>query len=610
MCHRKVNILRFASLLVAIAVLLSALGGLTVFAADEGTCGKDLKWSYSGTTLTIKGSGAMKNYNEVNKAPWYKYKDEITTVILPEKLESIGILSFYDCTSLKSVVIPNNVKSIGDKAFYNCNALRTVVFGNNLKTIGRASFYKCEKLASVTFPNSLETIGDKAFYFCRSIVTLTIPEGIKSLGKQAFTYCESLLRVEIKAKIKTLPEWCFYGCTSLSEIKLSDTITNIDPYAFKRCENLVTIYCSDKDGVAKNIREQVADDLPYFEENGVVAPGQLGDSTQSSDIETDKKNNFVSQTTTSVQTQGGATVVTQVQSNADKGKDNRYSVNLTITVEGEDGWYDAILMVRKQLADINDSYSSDHVLDYIKITLYLKGVDKVNEEFLKELAGRNITLEVISQNGSVWLVDCSQLKFEDVKSDTGISSVVTEATDKAKDKLGTDNCYEVEFESSTNINTNVVITLPKPAATGNAFLYEVKFGGRYKLVQSSVVDSSGNARFYLSSINKNGKYVIGINVPGESVDNVIIPDEASDPFGAIARLEKIEYVPAGPRTLAGFTVGEFTLILLGVLLFIAIVVGICVYMIFKNRKQQPAFVQGFIKKAESGKKLFKKHNKK
>jgi hypothetical protein len=590
MCHKKVNILRFASLVIAIAVLLSALGGLNVFAAQEGTCGKDLKWSYSGTTLTIKGSGAMKNYNEVNKAPWYKYKDQITTVILPEKLESIGILSFYDCTSLKSVVIPNKVKSIGDKAFYNCTGLRTVVFGSGLKSIGRAAFYKCEKLASVTFPNSLEKIGDKAFYFCSSIVTLTIPESVTSLGKQAFTYCESLIRVEIKAKIKTLPEWCFYGCTNLSEVKLSDTITNIDPYAFKRCDELVAIYCSDKDGVAKKIRDQVAEDLPYFEENGVVNSGNLGDSTQNTIIETDKKDNIVSQTTTSTQTQDGATVVTQVQSNANKGKENHYSVDLTITVEGEDGWDDAILMLRKKLAEINDSYSSDHILDYIKITLYLKGVDEVSEDFLKELSGRNVTLEVITMGGNSWEVDCEDLHHTDVKDDTNVNYTLTDAPNKAKDKLGTDNCYKVTFDSNSKLNTSVVISLPKKDANGKAFLYQVS-GGKYKRIQGTIIDSNGNARFFLSSINKNGKYVVGVNVPGESFDDVIISDQASDPFGAIARPEKIEYVPAGPRTLAGFTIGQFSLIVLGVVAFIAIVIGICMYMISKNRQKQFAFMK-------------------
>lgn len=610
MCHKKVNILRLLSLLVAIAVLLSALGGLNVSAAESGKCGEKLEWSFSGSTLVISGKGAMNNYDEQNKAPWYDFREEITTVILPKGLESIGVLAFYDCTALKAVVIPEGVTIINNKAFYNCTALKTVTMPNSLKTIGKAAFFDCGKLAFVTLPQGLEKIGDKAFYLCRSLVTLTIPETVENLGEQAFAYCESLLSVDIKAKIDEIPAWCFYGCTSLMEIKLSSTVKQVDSYAFGRCNSLNTIYSSAGEDVANKIKKQIVNDLPSFASGGSIIMGELSDVIETTQTETDKKGNEVQNTNTSVETVGGGTLVSQVQTTIDKGKSESHLVLLTLTIESKSDWDKAILAVREKLFEINSNYATAGELEYLKITLYLKGVDKVNEDFLKELAGRNIILEVISKNGSTWLVNCLDLKFEDVKSDTGISSVVTEATDKAKDKLGTENCYEVEFESSTNINTNVVITLPKPAANGNAFLYEVKFGGRYKLVQSSVVDSSGNARFYLSSINKNGKYVIGINVPGESVDNVIIPDEASDPFGAIARLEKIEYVPAGPRTLAGFTIGEFTLILLGVLLFIAIVVGICVYMIFKNRKQQPAFVQGFIKKAESGKKLFKKHNKK
>ncbi len=606
MRSKKVNIMRFASLLVAIAVLLSALSGLTVYAADEGSCGENLKWSYSGTTLTITGKGAMKNYNEVNKAPWYEYREKITTVILPEKLESIGVLSFYNCTALKAVVIPEGVTTINNKAFYNCTALKTVTMPSSLKTIGKAAFFDCGELAFVTLPQKLESIGDKAFYLCRSLVTLTIPETVKSLGEQAFSYCEGLFSVNIKAKIEEIPAWCFYGCSSLIEIELSETIEEVDSYAFGRCNSLNTIYSSASKKVANKIKKQIVSDLPAFAAGGSIIMGELSGVIETTQTETDKKGNEVQNTNTSVETVGNGTLVSQVQTTIDKGKSESYLVLLTLTIESENDWDKAILAVREKLFEINSDYATLGELEYVKITLYLKGIEKVSEDFLKELAGRNIILEVVSKNGSTWLVNCLQLKFEDVKSDMGISSIVTEATDKAKDKLGTDNCYEVKFESSTNINTNVVITLPKPAANGNAFLYEVKFGGRYKLVQSSVVDSQGNARFYLSSINKNGKYVIGINVPGENIDNIIIPDEASDPFGAIARLEKIEYVPAGPRTLAGFTIGQFTLILLGVLLFIAIVVGISVYMIFKNRNQKPKFVNGFIEKVESGAKLFKK----
>lgn len=609
MCHKKVNILRFTSLLLVIAVLLSAFGGFTAFAAKSGKCGDKLEWSFSGGTLTITGRGEMTNYTEANKAPWYDFADEITTLVLPEKLETVGTLSFYNCTSLKSVVLPQNVRAINAKAFYNCFALKTIILPSGLKTIGQAAFFDCGNLTSVTLPQGLEAIGTQAFYLCRSLVTVTIPESVKSLGEQAFSYCESLLRAEIKAKIKKVPAWCFYGCSSLTEIKLSDTITNVDSYAFRRCDSLFTIYCSDDDNVVKTIRKQVADDSLGFKAGGNIIVGELGSTTEITRTETDQKGNEVLNTNISVYEKDSVTLVTEVQNQIEKGKSESYTVLLTLTIEAEKDWNTAILTLRNKLAEINTNYSSGDVkLNSIKITLYLKGIEKVNEEFLKELAGRNITLEVVSSNGSVWLVDCLNLKFDDVKKDTGISYVITDASDKAKDKLGTNNCYEVDFETTSKLNTNVVISLPKSNANGNAFLYYVS-GGRYKRVQGTAIDSEGNARFYLSSINKNGKYVVGVNVPGESFDDVVISDEASDPFGAIARLEKIEYTPAGPRTLAGFTIGQFTLIVLGVLLFIIIVVGISMYMINKNSPEKFAFMADISEKVNT-KKPFKKINKK
>lgn len=609
MCHKKVNILRIASFIVVFAVLFSALGGFNVLAAESGTCGENLKWSFSGGTLTISGKGEMKNYSEADKAPWYDFREEITAVVLPDKLESIGTLAFYNCTALKAIAIPEKVQKIADKAFYNCTSLRMVALPNGLKNIGRAAFYNCEKLESATLPEGLETISEKAFYLCRSIASVIIPQSVTSIGKEAFAYCESLLRVEIKAQIEAVPEWCFYGCSSLTQIKLPDTVTEIEFYAFKNCDSLYTVYCSSDGETAQNIRNQIAEDLPDFKTSGYVAAGDLSESTDLSQTETDQDGNFVSQTNTSVQTDEGVTLVAQVQNTTEEGQNNRYSVHLILTVESEDDWATAILAVRAKLSEINDRYSLTNELNSIKITLYLKSGNTVNKEFLRELAGRNVTLEVIDSSGSIWCVDCKELKIDDVKSDAALSYTVTEGSDKAKERLGTDNCYSVKFENSSNINTNVVISLPQTTANTNAFLYQV-VGGKYNRIQASAVDSNGNARFYLSSINKNGKYVIGINVPSEKVEDVIIPDEADDPFGAIARLEKIEYVSAGTRTFAGFTIGQFTLILFGILLFIAIVVGISMYMIYKN-KQQLEFLQNkFGGSSKTEKQTFKKRDKK
>lgn len=602
MSRSKKSVALLATCFVIISVFLSSVMGLNAFAAKtSGSCGEDLKWSFSAGTLTITGEGKMQNYNEKVLAPWYELADKIISVKLPKKLESIGMLAFYNCTNLKAISIPEGTVKIADKAFYNCTALLMASLPESLTEIGRSAFYNCEKLCSVSLPSKLEVISDKAFFLCRSIPSITVPTTLKTLGKQAFAYCESLLRVEIKAPLKAIPEWCFYGCKSLAEIKLPDTVTEIDDYAFKRCDNLYTVYHSGDKKVVNSIRNQISQDVPSFNKGGYVSPGDLEDTTQDTTLE--DSNDKVNQTTTSVTNKEGATVVTQVESEKNKvSGDSHYEVHIIITVNGDAGWTNAILTVRQKLTEINASYAADSKLDGIRITLYLVNTNSVNEHFLKELAGRKILLEVITENSSSWLIDCSTLKFEDVNKDVDASYTVSEPSSKIEDELGTDDCYQIVFDSTTKTDTNVVISLPNTPPNSYAYLYQITLGKPHKL-QTTVVDSNSNAHFYLSSISKGTKYVVGVNVPGESKNDAIIPDSASDVYGAIARLEKIEYVSGTQRTLAGFTLGQIILIVMGVLVFIAIVIGIVMFMLYKQNPQR--FAVAGNAKPKSIKSIFK-----
>lgn len=91
---------------------------------DSGTCGDNLTWTYYESThsLVFTGSGDMYNYSYSNNAtaPWYKYRDYLVSVNLPEGLTSIGAYAFYNCINLTSVNIPNSVTSISECVFSGC----------------------------------------------------------------------------------------------------------------------------------------------------------------------------------------------------------------------------------------------------------------------------------------------------------------------------------------------------------------------------------------------------------------------------------------------------------------------------------------------------------
>jgi hypothetical protein len=66
-------------------LLLLLSGAATGFARNtNGTCGKNLTWTFSEETLTISFQGDMKDYDKDsgNYPIWYFHKDDINAVVI------------------------------------------------------------------------------------------------------------------------------------------------------------------------------------------------------------------------------------------------------------------------------------------------------------------------------------------------------------------------------------------------------------------------------------------------------------------------------------------------------------------------------------------------
>ena len=162
---------------------------------------------------------------------------EITNLIVPEGVTSIGHDAFYGCEGITSVSFPSTLETIGDNAFAS-SGLTSVDISAGLTTINYGAFMNCANLSSVTIPEGVETIGGSAF--CKTgLTSLTLPSTIRSMS-QSFYGCDSLTDLTLKEGITTLGG-SFYSCTALTTVNIPGSIKEVGYSDFSSCTGLTTV---------------------------------------------------------------------------------------------------------------------------------------------------------------------------------------------------------------------------------------------------------------------------------------------------------------------------------------------------------------------------------
>ena len=151
-------------------------------------------------TLTISGTGAMKNYDyNDNPSPVYN-NSNVKKVVIEDGVTSIGNSAFNECISLTSITIPDSVTSIGTYAFSGCRSLTSITIPDSVTSIGASAFNSCSGLTSITIPDSVTSIGNFAFSYCISLTSITIPDSVTSIGSYAFYNCKNLTTISLSCK--------------------------------------------------------------------------------------------------------------------------------------------------------------------------------------------------------------------------------------------------------------------------------------------------------------------------------------------------------------------------------------------------------------------------
>lgn len=191
---------------------------------------------------------------------------EITDLVLPTDITSIGSYAFQGC-ACTSVTFPPNITSIGDQAFASCTSLKKIIVSDigawcNISFGDNPLFYahylysdQDTRILDLVIPNTVTTIENSAFNYCY-ISTLKIPSSVTKIGNNAFY---NGIRLN-KLTIGDIASWCgidfggggsnpipfsehiYVNNTEITEeLVIPNTVTTIKPRAFTGFTSLNTL---------------------------------------------------------------------------------------------------------------------------------------------------------------------------------------------------------------------------------------------------------------------------------------------------------------------------------------------------------------------------------
>lgn len=556
---KRVRIRKITALAGAIVLVCLSLLPFFSFALD-GTDGK-IQWELSAGTLVISGKGEMRDYTDAHMAPWFDSASAIKRIVVKEGITSIGDLAFYNCDKALFVALPESVTKIGNRAFKNCFSLVGIRLPKSLEAIGEASFEACTALKSLDMPQALKSIGNYAFINCTTLSTVSIPQGVTELGRVVFAYCTGLTRAEILCSLTRVPDWTFYGCTALRAVALPQTVTEAGEYAFENCDNLSGIYYDGTAGLLPP--EKTGDDVTIspredFPASGSTTEPITDDSSKSTTVSTSGNATITTTTETdySYTVDGKDASLDEALSaaeDADVSVKSENKITISVTLENDAGWDDLADAIGKA-----DAASEDTVTAEVQLPS-----STVNGKDLAKIAGKDVTVTVVTPSGSTWQIDAADKRKKDFSDRDYDLDFSVDKLDKAPSKIESDTVYRVKFSDRLDFEATAAVGVKVGNARQYATLYKKGLFG-VKNMQTVVVDADGRAWFSFDGVRRGEVYYVAIDSADADRANAVIPQNLYAEYGVDREHTLMgmdgNYYEVGERTSRwGITGGQFAL---------------------------------------------------
>ncbi len=143
---------------------------------------------------------------------------DITSVVIPECVTSIGRGAFADCKYLGAVTLPSTLTTIEESVFIRCSALTSITIPETVTSIGYSAFEGCSKITNVEIPAAVTEIGGRAFKDCTGLLSITLHEGLVTIGGETFSGCEKITDVVLPLSLVRIGTMAFRKCSALRSL--------------------------------------------------------------------------------------------------------------------------------------------------------------------------------------------------------------------------------------------------------------------------------------------------------------------------------------------------------------------------------------------------------
>lgn len=214
--------------------------------------------SYKGSDENVVFPSTLEGI-PVLKVSGFGNNIDITSVTIPDGIESIDSGAFADCLNLKEVTFLGKVPEFDLSSFENTPWLEAKLAENTNpdfavinNVLVKADGEKIE--GAVTIPDGVTRICRHAFEDCIDITSVTIPDSVTEIGYAAFFGCKKLSSVKLPAGITKIAGLTFSICRSLESIDIPNGVTMLGHNAFDMCSAVVnlpdSIIYDDGSGIA------------------------------------------------------------------------------------------------------------------------------------------------------------------------------------------------------------------------------------------------------------------------------------------------------------------------------------------------------------------------